>query len=82
MKDQTRSTKNPADQNIREQAPMKVEEFLHRVGISRFLFYQEVKRGRIHPKKCGARTMIPVEEAERWLRELPDIDTSSNPQKG
>jgi hypothetical protein len=58
---------------------MKVEAFLRWAGISRFLFYQEVKRGRIRPKKCGARTMIPVEEAERWLRELPDACTSPKP---
>jgi hypothetical protein len=65
MNDQARSTKNPENQGIRDLAAMKVEAFLRWAGISRFLFYQEVKRGRIHPKKCGARTMIPVEEAER-----------------
>lgn len=53
-------------------AALRVEDFLRWAGISRFLFYQEVKRGRIRPKKCGARTMIPLAEAERWLSELPD----------
>jgi hypothetical protein len=61
---------------------MKVEAFLHWAGISRFLFYQEVKRGRILPKKCGARTVIPVEEAQRWLRELPDFVASPRPEEG
>jgi hypothetical protein len=61
---------------------MTVEEFLPWAGISRFLFYQEVRRGRIHPKKCGGRTMVPVQEAERWLRELPELVTSALPQEG
>jgi hypothetical protein len=61
---------------------MKVEAFLRWAGISRFLFYQEVNRGRILPKKCGARTVIPVAEAQRWLRELPDFVPSPKPEQG
>lgn len=53
---------------------MSVEEFLKWAGISRWLFYKLVKEGKIHPKKIGARTVILVEEAERWLRELPDAN--------
>jgi len=61
---------------IRHPAPprgaMSVDEFLQWAGISRWMFYQLVKRGLIHPKKIGTRTVVPVEEAERWLRELPE----------
>ncbi len=58
-------------------AVMSVPAFLQWAGISRFLFYQEVKRGRIRPKKCGSRTKVPQDEAERWLRDLPELDTAS-----
>lgn len=81
MSNENLTPKNEDNQAFRELAAMKVEAFLHWAGISRFLFYKEVRRGRIRPKKCGARTMIPMEEAERWLRELPDIDTSSSPEE-
>ena len=82
MMDHTRSTLKPMNQAPCEPVTMRVEAFLHWAGISRFLFYQEVRRGRIRPKKCGGRTMILVQEAERWLRELPDMVSSSHPEEG
>ena len=82
MNHQTLPTPKATDPDPREPAAMKVEAFLHWAGISRFLFYQEVKRGRILPKKCGARTVIPVEEAQRWLRDLPDFVGSTKPERG
>ena len=82
MLDQTLPTQPSSSPDALTHAAMKVETFLRWAGISRFLFYQEVKRGRIRPKKCGARTMIPVEEAERWLRELPDLNTAASPKEG
>jgi hypothetical protein len=81
MKYQDVSTQKPTAPDLREPAAMKVETFLHWAGISRFLFYQEVKRGRIRPKKCGGRTVIPVQEAERWLQELPDLVTAVGPDE-
>lgn len=71
-KNQTYTPQESLDDDFCGRAAMKVETFLRWAGISRFLFYQEVKRGNIRPKKCGARTMIPMDEAERWLRELPE----------
>ena len=82
MLDQAPSSPNPVKADFREPAAMKVEAFLLWAGISRFLFYKEVKRGHIHPKKCGKRTVIPVQEAERWLRELPDVVTAPQPEVG
>jgi len=52
---------------------MHVEEFLGWAGISRWKFYDLVKNKQIHPRKIGSRTVIPVEEAERWFRELPEL---------
>ena len=76
MIEQTQPTPS-AQPVLREPAAMKVEAFLRWAGICRSLFYQEVKRGHIHPKKCGGRTMIPIQEAERWLRDLPEVVTST-----
>ena len=62
---------------------MSVEEFLHWAGISRWLFYKLVKSGQIRPKKIQSRTVIPVEEAARWLRELPELNhADSSLQQG
>jgi len=63
MNKQAHVAQQAADANYPEPAALSVEAFMHWAGISRFLFYQEVKRGRIQPRKCGGRTMIPVEEA-------------------
>lgn len=82
MSNQAVSTSETANPNFREPAAMSVEAFLRWAGISRFLFYQEVKRGRIHPRKCGGRTVIPVQEAERWLQDLPFLVTSPQPAEG
>ena len=62
---------------------MNVEEFLKWSGISRWLFYKLVKSGHIRPRKARRRTVIPIEEAERWLRELPELNRadSSLPQE-
>jgi len=60
---------------------LSVEEFLQWASISRWLFYRLVKQGAIRPKKVCGRTVIPVEEAERWLRDLPELTASSRPQE-
>lgn len=51
---------------------LSVEEFLDWSGISRWKFYDLVKQKAIRPRKIGSRTVIPIEEAERWLSELPE----------
>lgn len=40
-------------------------------SISRAQFYLEWDAGRIEPRKVGRRTLIPVQEACRWLDSLP-----------
>lgn len=82
MSYQAPSAPKATEPDHREPAAMSVEAFLRWAGISRFLFYQEVKRGRIRPRKCGGRTVIPVQEAERWLQDLPYLVTSPQPAEG
>ena len=47
-------------------------EFLHRYSIGNTTFYQEVRRGRLRVVKCGKRTLIDINEAERWFASLGD----------
>lgn len=49
---------------------LSVTEFCDTCSISRSLFYQEVKAGRIQTLKAGKRTLIAVSEAHRWLNSL------------
>jgi len=56
---------------------MYVPEFLTWAGISRFLFYDMVKKGLIQPSKLGGRTVIMVEEACRWATTLPPMRTGT-----
>lgn len=48
-----------------------VNDFCHWAGIGRTAAYSEMKAGRLLAKKFGRRTIIPRNEAERWLAALP-----------
>ena len=52
-------------------AVFSVEDFCDRFGIGRTAAYAELKAGRLKAQKCGRRTLIPRDEAERWLAALP-----------
>jgi hypothetical protein len=41
--------------------------------VSRSKLYEEMAAGRLKAKKFGARTIIPADEARRWLDSLPDF---------
>ena len=49
-----------------ERVNLSVNEFCARNGISRSLFYDEVRRGELWPIKVGKRTLVPVREEARW----------------
>lgn len=48
-----------------------VDEFCERFSIGRTAVYAELKAGRLIARKCGRRTLIPHDEALRWLANLP-----------
>ncbi len=62
----------PPDGEFRSRGAMNIPEFLRWANIRRWKFFDEVRRGRLHPKKIGTRTVVFWEEAERWARELPN----------
>jgi excisionase family DNA binding protein len=51
-------------------AALSVDEFCTVVGISRTLFYGEVKVGRISILKAGRRTLVRADEVDAWLERL------------
>ncbi|WP_243320412.1 helix-turn-helix domain-containing protein [Geothrix sp. SG200] len=48
-----------------------VPEFAAWAGISRTRAFAEIKALRLFPRKCGRATLVPRDEAERWLQGLP-----------
>lgn len=50
---------------------LSVTDFCTICSIGRSTFYLEVKAKRISILKVGKRTLVPAEEARRWLDSLP-----------
>ena len=74
--DQVAGTSEPTDhqqQNPTVRLVLSIPEFCQSVGLSRSAVYLEIKAGRLRPRKCGRRTLIPIDEAHRWIAELPEF---------
>ena len=63
------------------QGAMSVEAFCRWASIGRTVAYREIAEGRLHVRKLGRRTLIPVAEAERWLTALPGPSTEDAARK-
>jgi hypothetical protein len=46
-------------------------DFCAAYGIGRKKLYAEIKSGKLSARKVGRRTIILMQEAERWEKELP-----------
>jgi hypothetical protein len=53
------------------QRAMSLAQFCERYGLGRTKAYEELKTGRLRGRKCGKRTIIADDDAERWLSSLP-----------
>jgi excisionase family DNA binding protein len=40
-------------------------------GVGRTLLFEEIRNQRLVARKVGRRTLIEVEELQRWIRSLP-----------
>lgn len=49
-----------------------VNEFCAAYGLGRTSVYNEIQSGRLKVAKVGKRTLVPIEEADRWLAERTD----------
>ena len=47
-----------------------IPEFCVAARIGRSTVYEEIRSGRLKTVKVGSRTLIPVKEAEAWLKRL------------
>lgn len=50
---------------------LTVRDFCQWASIGRTSVYAEMKAGRLAARKIGRRTVIPQNEAQRWLAMLP-----------
>lgn len=50
---------------------MSISEFEDQYGVSRSTIYRLAQKGQIPLVKIGHATRIPVEDADRWYRNLP-----------
>jgi len=53
------------------QRAMSLARFCQRYDIGRTKAYEEIKLKRLKARKCGKRTIIGEDDAEEWLRSLP-----------
>ncbi len=53
-----------------EKIAMSVAEAVVALSLGRTNIYQELSAGRLQALKCGKRTLITTESAERWLASL------------
>lgn len=49
---------------------------VRRMGISKSLFYLEMRAGHIEIRKIGRRTLVPRIEQARWLAALPVLNVA------
>ena len=55
-----------------------VREFCARNGICRQTFYDEIRRGRLHARKLGKKTIVTAENERAWLETLPPLRLEAN----
>jgi hypothetical protein len=49
---------------------LSVRDFFDRYSIGRTKFYEEVRAGRLRVVKLGKKTLVDIDEAERWFASL------------
>ena len=59
------------------QSALSPAEFCKAYGIKLTKFYELLKSGELRARKCGRRTLVSVAEAERWFRELPELEPAA-----
>ena len=58
-----------------------MREFCARNGICRQTFYDEIRRGRLHARKLGKKTIVTAENERAWLETLPPLRLAANADK-
>jgi excisionase family DNA binding protein len=53
---------------------LTIHEFVARYSIGRSKIYEEAAAGRLKLRKVGKKTLITVDDAEKWLASLPTVE--------
>ena len=56
---------------------LSISEFCRWSGLCKTKVYDLIKRSDLHPRKCGRRTLVTMEEAQRWRDALPTLHASA-----
>ncbi|MFJ4173471.1 hypothetical protein [Microbacterium sp. NPDC089696] len=65
------------DNFAQDRLAYSVPELAIAMGISDRQLYKHIDRGDLTAKYSGAKKIIPVSEAQRFIRELPEEDLGS-----
>ena len=52
---------------------LTINGFCQWSSLCRTKVYDLIAKGHLRPRKCGRRTLIPMEEAIRWWNSLPTM---------
>ena len=58
-----------------------INTFAEAADISRASVYAEIAAGRLRAVKFGGKTLIPAEEAQRWINSLPNFRSADRRAK-
>jgi predicted DNA-binding transcriptional regulator AlpA len=57
-----------------EKRALNVEQFCKRYGIGKSTLYVQIRKGRLRLRKIGKRSVIAIEDAEIWFKNLRTVD--------
>ncbi|MBR1233668.1 helix-turn-helix domain-containing protein [Bradyrhizobium sp. AUGA SZCCT0182] len=70
-----RENSEPAQSLASKLRARSIDQFCQCFGIGRTTAYEQIKLGRLRARKVGKRTIIADDDAEEWLRNLPQVET-------
>jgi excisionase family DNA binding protein len=50
---------------------LSVGEAAKAAGVGRTLLFEEIRKGRLTARKVGRRTIVTIDDLDRWLEALP-----------
>jgi excisionase family DNA binding protein len=70
-----RESSEPAQSLASKLRARSIDQFCRCFGVGRTTAYEQIKLGRLRARKVGKRTIITDDDAEEWLRNLPQVET-------
>jgi hypothetical protein len=70
-----REISEPAQSSANKLRARSIDQFCQCFGVGRTKAYEQIGLGRLRARKLGKRTIITDDDAEEWLRNLPQVET-------